>query len=247
MNVDELINILLNDEDYNERMEAAFELGNLKDKKALEPLLKALNDENSQVKKFAAISLGKFSDPKIIEPLLKLTCDKDSHVLYGAVVGLSGFIKEEISKRFIELLNDPRSDRDIIIAILDALQKYKDTRLVEPLLDYWIKSKSGRIKSKIIDICNSWYDLLSQEQIDKIKQLLDQILDDRIRDLGSNRVLGYRYESGMEITANEIAIQIIMKNKKFISEKHIKLIENFIERDDPAKEIAEELLEYLKS
>lgn len=227
-------------------MEAAFDLGNLKDKKAIDPLLKALKDNNPQVKKFAAISVGKFLDPKAVEPLLKLTRDKDNHVRYGAVVGLSGYKQDAIASRFIELLNDMESDKDIKLAILNAIEGYKDNNLVDPLLDYWIKAQHGSVKSKIIEICNSWYDSLSNQQVERIKQLLDQILDDRIRDLGSHRILGVRYESGLEITAGEIALEIIMKNKNFVSEKHIKLIENLIERDDYTKEIAEELLEFLK-
>ena len=247
MSVDKLIDTLLNDEDYNERMEAAFDLGNLKDEKAFEPLLKALKDKNAQVKKFAAISVGKYANPKAIEPLLKLTSDKDNHVRYGAVVGLSIYKDDKISKRFLELLNDNESDKDIRLAILNAIENYKDANLVEPLLDYWIKAKHGSIKSKIIDICNSWFDLLSDEQVERIKQLLDQILDDRIRDLASHRILGVRYESGMEITACDIAVEIIRKNKNFIKEKHLKLIETYLERDDHTKEIAEDLLEYLKN
>ena len=246
MSVDKLIDILLNDEDYNERMEAAFDLGNIKDERAFEPLLKALKDENPQVRKFAAISIGKYLDSKALEPLLKLTHDKDNHVRYGAVVGLSGYKEKEISKRLIELLSDNDSDKDIRLAILNAIENYKDNKLVDPLLEFWIKAKHGSIKSKIIDICNSLYDLLSEDQINEIKTLLDQILDDRIRDLGSHRILGVRYESGMEITACDIAVEIIRKNKNFLKEKHIKLIENYLERDDQTKEIAEDLLDYLK-
>ena len=227
-------------------MEAAFDLGNIKDERAFEPLLKALKDENPQVRKFAAISIGKYLDSKALEPLLKLTHDKDNHVRYGAVVGLSGYKEKEISKRLIELLSDNDSDKDIRLAILNAIENYKDNKLVDPLLEFWIKAKHGSIKSKIIDICNSLYDLLSEDQINEIKTLLDQILDDRIRDLGSHRILGVRYESGMEITACDIAVEIIRKNKNFLKEKHIKLIENYLERDDQTKEIAEDLLDYLK-
>ena len=246
MNVDKLIDVLLNDEDYNERMEAAFDLGNLKHEKAFDPLLKALKDKNPQVRKFAAISVGKYNNTKALEPLLKLTRDKDNHVRYGAVVGLSGYKNDSIVKRFLEILDDDESDKDIQLAILNAIETYYDSKLVDPLIDFWLRTKHGSIKSKIIEICNKWYDQLSDEQIDRIKQLLDQILDDRIRDLSSHRILGVRYESGMEITACDIAVEIIRKNKKFLKEKHIKLIENYLERDDHSKEIAEDLLEYLK-
>ncbi len=246
-NINSLIDKLLNDEDYNERMEAAFDLGNLKDKKAISALLEALNDENPQVKKFAAISLGKFRDPSALDSLLKLTNSKNVQERYGAVVGLSEYEDEKIAERFIELLNEAESDNDIQIAILDSLKSYKDPNFVNQLINFWPNARRGAIKSKIIDIFDEWYDLLTPDQVEEIKTLLDQILDDRIRDLSSNRVIGHHYESGLEITASELAYTIILKNKKFVSEKHLKLIESLCERDDITKEIAQELLEELNN
>lgn len=242
-----LIDKLLNDEDYNERLEAAFDLGNKTPPKALEPLLKALNDENPQVRKFAALSVGKYQDSKAIEPLLKLTFDKSDQSRYGAVLGLSNFKEEKkISKRLLELLKDPDSDNEIQVAILDALKSYEDAKVIDELIDFWPDARRGSLKSKIIDIFDKKYDLLSKLQVNSIKILLDQILDDRIRDLSSNRVIGHHYDSGIEITASELAYTIILKNKKFVTKKHLKLIESLVERDVVTKEIAQELLEDLK-
>jgi len=244
--IDSLIETLLNDEDYNERMEAAFDLGQLGDKRAIDPLLRALKDENVQVKKFAAISLGKFLDPRALEPLIDLSYDKSVQVRYGAVMGLAEYKNEKVSKRMIELLHDPDSDTDIQIAILNVLEEYKDNKLVSLLSSYWMKAKTGSLKAKVIDIFNSWYEILTDDQIEHVKQLLDQILDDRIRDLSSHRLIGYSYETGMEVTASEVAFSIISKNKKFVQEKHIKLIENLVDRDEVTSELAQELLDCLK-
>ena len=246
-NINSLIDKLLNDEDYNERMEAAFDLGNIRDKKAFDPLLKALKDENPQVRKFAAISVGKFKDEKAIEPLLKLTKDKNEHARYGAVMGLAHFKDEKIVNRFVELLKDPASDKDIKVVILDALKNYEEPKFIDQLIDFWSDARRGSLKSKIIDIFDKQYENLSKGQVNSIKLLLAQILDDRIRDLSSNRVIGHHYESGMEITQSELAYTIILKNKKFVTNKHLKQIESLIERDDASKEIAQELLDELKS
>jgi len=245
--VDSLIDKLLNDEDYNERMEAAFDLGNIGDKKAFEPLLKALKDENPQVRKFAALSVGKYQDPKAVDPLIKLIEDKSDQSRYGAVMGLSHYNEEKIAKLMVKLLKDPESDNDIQVAILDALKSYENPKIIDELIDYWPDARRRSLKSKLIDIFDMRYEMLSKFQINSIKILLEQILDDRIRDLSSNRVIGHHYDSGIEIPASELAYTILLKNKKFVTTKHLKLIESLIERDDTTKDLAQELLEELKS
>jgi hypothetical protein len=60
----------LTDSDVNIRFSAARTLGEIGDKSAVAPLIKALReDEDNDVRKFAAEALGKIGDTRAIEPL----------------------------------------------------------------------------------------------------------------------------------------------------------------------------------
>ncbi len=63
-------------------------LGELKDERAIEPLIGLLKDENSQIRKEAAKALGKIGDLRALEPLITTLDDQSSDVRDGAVIGL---------------------------------------------------------------------------------------------------------------------------------------------------------------
>lgn len=64
-------------------------LGQLKDPRALEPLIETLTDENPEIRWGSAISLGGLNDNRVIPPLKKALEDKDKYVRYGAASTLS--------------------------------------------------------------------------------------------------------------------------------------------------------------
>jgi len=55
---------------------AACALGDIKDEKAVEPLLKALHDKNSDVRQAAAKALGDIGDDRAVEPLRQALGDE---------------------------------------------------------------------------------------------------------------------------------------------------------------------------
>lgn len=72
---------LLEDSDWKVRGAAAWALGRIGNKKAVEPLIKSLlEDENGFVRSGAANALGNLEDERAVKPLQKATSDKSSYV-----------------------------------------------------------------------------------------------------------------------------------------------------------------------
>ncbi len=68
----------LNDENTKIRRYAAYRLGEIRDPKAVKPLVAALNDSDREVKGNAIVSLGEIGGAETVEPLLKLmSCEDD--------------------------------------------------------------------------------------------------------------------------------------------------------------------------
>jgi len=78
--VEPLIKALLRDEDEDVRRGAAEVLGNISDKRAVEPLINASGDEYYAVRVHAAAALGKIGDPRAIPALENATNDSDKNV-----------------------------------------------------------------------------------------------------------------------------------------------------------------------
>ena len=58
------------DEDWYVRQSAAIALGQIKDPRAVEPLIAVLlGDKNPDARQYAARSLGEIKDPRAVEPL----------------------------------------------------------------------------------------------------------------------------------------------------------------------------------
>jgi len=78
---------VLRDGNKDFRKFAAFALGDIGDKRAVEPLIKALGDKDRDVCENAAEALGKIGEPTV-EPLIKALGDKNSNVRYRAADAL---------------------------------------------------------------------------------------------------------------------------------------------------------------
>ena len=79
----------LKDKDSDVRNAAAWSLGRLGDKRAVEPFIAALKDKDSNVREAAAEALGELGDKRAVKPLLTaLKKDKDSNVRDAAAKAL---------------------------------------------------------------------------------------------------------------------------------------------------------------
>ncbi|MDD5771892.1 MAG: HEAT repeat domain-containing protein [bacterium] len=74
--VEKLI-IVLDDSDWCIRESAANILGQIKDRRAVQPLIKKIKDEKSQVKSCAVSALGDIGDTSAVQPLIEILKDKN--------------------------------------------------------------------------------------------------------------------------------------------------------------------------
>ncbi len=125
----------LKDEDDIVRRNAAEELGETKDAKAVGPLIEALKDKDLRVRMNAADALGKIRDARAVEPLIKVLRDKDYNIRMNAAEAL-GRIKDE---RAVEPLIEALKDEDNIFLNIqwkaaDALCEIGGERVIELLV-----------------------------------------------------------------------------------------------------------------
>ncbi len=122
----------LGDEDSSIRAQACDALGELKDPRAVDPLILALQDRKFIVRSNAAYALGEIDDIRAVEPLIQALSDEENEVR-GAAAEALGKIKDE---RAVEPLIQDLKDDDSSIRVnaCDALGELKDPRAVDPLI-----------------------------------------------------------------------------------------------------------------
>jgi hypothetical protein len=113
------------------RAEAAKALGELKDPRAVDPLIEALRDDDINTTVFARISLGEIGS-SAVDPLIQALQDKDYQVRSRAAYAL-GLIEDD---RAVEPLIKVLSDDDWVVRenAAEALGMIRDERAVEPLI-----------------------------------------------------------------------------------------------------------------
>jgi len=129
------------------RAEAAFTLGLIGDKRAIEPLLEALNDESYEVQIGVLRALNDFKDERIIKPLIAVTKGEDSKKRAIAAKGLTidtpeaiatliGLIREDtyFSSKYVSVraLGETRTKNEeafqVLLEVMDG--KYGDRDLL---------------------------------------------------------------------------------------------------------------------
>lgn len=106
--IETLVSIVKNDPEWGPRCAAAYSLGELKDIRAIEPLITALKDEHWQVRQSAVEALGEFKDKRAIDALIIAFSDPDRRVVQEIPDAL-GIIGEIALEPVIQLLqtDDP--------------------------------------------------------------------------------------------------------------------------------------------
>jgi len=130
--VDQLIDVMLKEPNPDVKATAAFQLGQLRDKKAVEPLIKALADPSLSVKTNVMAAFESFKDPRTVDPLIEVALkDSDPKVRDMAVTTL-GIIKDvRAVQPLIKALKDP--DIGVRRGAAFWLGEFRDSRALEPL------------------------------------------------------------------------------------------------------------------
>ena len=117
--------------DDDTREEAARVLGELKDMRAVTPLLSALDDPNHYVRREAAKSLGRLSDERAIPALINALKDNDRSGREGAAEGLAD-MKEKASGPLILALKDP--DWHVRMGVLISMRIIGDKKTIPDII-----------------------------------------------------------------------------------------------------------------
>lgn len=111
-------------------------LGEIKNRKAIKPLIKTLRkDEKSWIRERAAEALAKIGDKKTVKPLIQALKDEDRGVRGKAAEALGNIGNPTAVEPLIKALEEDRDDSGHVQAcIAKALGKIRDPRAVDPLI-----------------------------------------------------------------------------------------------------------------
>lgn len=137
--VDSLV-AAMNDSDHDVRWESVKALGDIKDARAVEPLIAALQIKDIQWN--AAHSLGQIDDPRAVEPLIAALNDKNPEFRAQAAQSLGEIKDSRAVAPLIAVLNAPpvndpaliESDRTVRVAAANALGMIASPEAVNFLL-----------------------------------------------------------------------------------------------------------------
>ncbi len=141
--IEMIINLLVKDRDFFVRQKAANVLGLFGDKRAVEPLIKALMDNEGSVRSRAARALGNLGDKRAVEPLIKALMDNEESVRRRAADALGDLGDKRAVEPLIKALTD--ENRGVRSFAAGALGNLKDKRAVEPLIKA-LSDEDGMVK-----------------------------------------------------------------------------------------------------
>lgn len=125
-------------------------LGQLKDPRALEPLIAALADENPEIRWGSAISLAGLEDPRAIPALRKVLDDKDKYVRYGAASSLSkiGWAPADDQEKAL-----------LFMGMQEWLALKQLGKAAIPALSIALKDRDSSVRSKAIELLGDIHDV----------------------------------------------------------------------------------------
>lgn len=136
--IDELI-AKLKGNDPQIRAQAARQLGERADTRAVEPLIAALDDPDYIVRYMVPSILGKLGDVRVIKPLIGVLRDDEINIRNGGRLALKNFGKEAVPD-LLEALQDP--DPNLRYTIIDLLGEIRDSRAL-PVLNEITQNDEG--------------------------------------------------------------------------------------------------------
>jgi hypothetical protein len=92
------------DNDVREKVAAA--IREIRDERAVRPLIRVLEGEDAAVRAEAAVALGKLRDEKAVRPLIRVLKDEDEDVREKAIVALGEIRDERAIEPIIHALKD---------------------------------------------------------------------------------------------------------------------------------------------
>jgi HEAT repeat protein len=170
----------LKSQDPAKRAEVVRVLGDMKDRRAVEPLIAALKDESWQVRRNAAMALGEIKDARAVEPLIAALRDDVVEVRESVPFGLAKIGEPALGPLISALKEQNKYVRGNAAM---ALLIMKDYRAVEPLIaalrdpDNYVRHRASSALSHITgkyfgdraEEWQAWWDQVKEEYLKKGK------------------------------------------------------------------------------
>lgn len=155
----------LKSEDPLTRESISMVLGEVRDSRAVKPLIEALKDEEHFVMTSAA-SLIQIGDPTSVEPLIELLTSQNEQVRLYAAYALGGLNDERAVEPLIALLGDPNSTIRGVAA--HALGELGSSRAAEPLMDL-LEDQSAEVRLTAV---HALAKTREQRALDRLEELI---------------------------------------------------------------------------
>jgi HEAT repeat protein len=152
----------LKDEDAGVRRAAAQSLGQLGDRRAVQPLIGILNDPEADVRRSVVEALAQLEDPSAIGPIAGLLKDPDTDVKKEALSALGHFDQKIPTAGVVELLDDPSAD--VRHEAVDLLQNVHD-KSAAPAIAKLIHDPSSDVREAVISALGNLGDQSSASAI----------------------------------------------------------------------------------
>jgi HEAT repeat protein len=158
------------DDDLKE--EALYALGDLKDERAVIPLLEYLLHSTIAVEKMGLVrTLGEIGDPRAVPQLTICLKDRDSFIRENAIEALGKIKNSKALEALLALLSNASSEDTFYI--LKALDEQKNKLATIPLLE--LLNKNGISREGLIKVLKNINDISSVETLISVLQSKDQI------------------------------------------------------------------------
>jgi len=95
-------------------------LGEIRDPRAVEPLIALLNDKSNEIRWEAALALGEIGDPRAVDPLKASLRDTDRYVRYGSAVALEKLPWSPADSREYAFFLAGKQDWDSLVSLGSA-------------------------------------------------------------------------------------------------------------------------------
>jgi hypothetical protein len=129
----------LKSEDANTRQKAAEKLGDSRERRAIEPLLRTLADENHDVRRATVYALGKIGDTRAIEPLSVIAMEENNSLRDDAIVALANIGSVETLLSILpNILQNAWKDGYAALTaqlLIEGLAMSDDPRIADAILD----------------------------------------------------------------------------------------------------------------
>ncbi len=132
----------LQDEDSKVKEGAIYALGELGDKRAVEPLITMLEDPSSDVRKSAAVALGWLKDKRAVDPLLEYLKKAQASEFSSITYALSELKDKKAVEPLIQIAFESESQQ-IRKPCIRALGKLNDKRAIIPFIEI-LSNKEAR-------------------------------------------------------------------------------------------------------